>query len=81
MEYYTVLPKWKYSSKEIEIFDADRMQIGFIQRKYKGFWSKIIHYSPLRLSFMETIHIDAESNGNKLKIREQSFKSNLTKLK
>ena len=81
MEFFTVLPMWNYSGKQITIINSDSVQVGFIQRKYKNFWNKLIHYSPLTLSFLETINIDGENNGNHLKIREQSFKSNLTKLK
>lgn len=81
MEFFTVLPIWNYSGKQIEIVDSDRVQVGFIQRRYKGFWDKLIHYSPLTISFLETINIDGENKENHLRIREQSFKSNLTKLK
>lgn len=81
MEFFTVLPMWNYSSKQIEIIDSDNVQVGFIQRKYKNFWNKLIHYSPLTLSFLETVNINGENSDNQLKIREQSFKSNLTKLK
>lgn len=81
MECFTVLPMWNYSGKQIEILDSNSVQVGFIQRKYKSFWNKLIHYSPLTISFLETINIDGQSNGSLLKIREQSFKSNLTKLK
>lgn len=81
MEYFTVLPMWNYSGKQIEIIDSDSVQVGFIQRKYKNFRDKLIHCSPLTISFLETINIDGENNSNHLKIREQSFKSNLMKLK
>ena len=81
MEYFTVLPTWNNSGKQIEIIDSDSVQVGFIQRKYKSFWDRLIHYSPLTISFLETINIDGENNSNYLKIREQSFKSNLMKLK
>ena len=81
MEFFTVLPMWNYSGKQIEIIDSDSVQVGFIQRRYKNFRDKIIHYSPLTISFLETINIDGENKDNHLKIREQSFKSNLTKLK
>lgn len=81
MEFFAVLPIWNYSGKQIAIIDSDSVQVGFIQRKYRNFWDKFIHYSPLTLSFLETINIDGENNGNHLKIREQSFKSNLIKLK
>ena len=81
MEYFMVLPMWNYSGKQIEITDSDHVQVGFIQRKYKNLRDKIIHYSPLTVSFLETINIDGENNGVHLKIREQSFKSNLMRLK
>ena len=81
MESFTVLPMWNYSGKQIAIMDSESVQVGFIQRSYKSFWNKLIHYSPLTISFLETINIDGESNGNHIKIREQSFKSNLMKLK
>lgn len=81
MECFTVLPMWNYSGKQIAIIDSDNVQVGFIQRKYKNFWDSLLHYSPLTISFLETINIDGENNGNHLKIREQSFKSNLLKLK
>ncbi|MEI3605760.1 hypothetical protein SPD48_08645 [Pseudogracilibacillus sp. SE30717A] len=81
MEFFAVLPTWKYSGKQIEIINSDSVKVGFIQRKYKNFLNKLIHYSPVTLSFLETINIDGEHNGNHLKIREQSFKSNLIKLK
>ena len=81
MEFFTVLPMWNYSGKQIAIMDSESVQVGFIQRKYKSFWNKLIHYSPLTISFLETINVDGENNGNHLKIREQSFKSNLMKLK
>ena len=81
MEFFTVLPMWNYSGKQIEITDSDSVQVGFIQRKYKNLRDKIIHYSPLTISFLETVNIDGENNGIHLKIREQSFKSNLMRLK
>jgi len=79
MEFLTVLPMRKYLDKQIIINDSDSTQVGFIQRKYKSLWDKLINYLPL--SFLETRNIDGESSGYQLKIREQSFKSNLTKLK
>lgn len=81
MEFFTTLPVRKYVDKQIVINDKKNMQVGFIQRKYKNFWDKLIHYLPLPLSFLETINIDAKSGNHRLRIREQSFKSNLTKLK
>lgn len=81
MESFTVLPMWNYSGKQIEIIDSDGVQVGFIQRNYKSFWDRLIHYSPLTISFLETINIYGESNGKHLKVKEQSFKSNLLKLK
>lgn len=61
MECFTVLPMWNYSGKQIEITDSDSMQVGFIQRKYKNLRDKIIHYSPLTISFLETVNIDGEN--------------------
>jgi len=81
MEFFTVLPMWNYSSKQITITDSKNVQVGYIQRKYKSLRENLIHYSPLSLSFLETIHIDGEDKDNRLEIREQSFKSNLKKLK
>ncbi len=81
MEYFTVLPMWNYSGKQIEIVDSDSVEIGFIQRKYKNFWDRLLHYSPLTISFLETINIEAANNSNHLQIKEQTFKSNLMKLK
>lgn len=81
MAYYTVLPTWNYSSKQIEISDADQVKVGFIQRKYKNFGDKLLHYSPITISFLEKVHFDGQENGAHLKIREQSFKANLLKLK
>ncbi|AOV07363.1 tubby C-terminal domain-like protein [Sporosarcina ureilytica] len=81
MEYFTVIPMWNYSGKHIRIIDSQHIHVGYIQRTYKNFWDKLIHYSPVVISFLETINIDGESNGTHLKIREQSFKSNLLKLK
>jgi len=81
MEFFTVLPMWNYSGKQIEIIDSDNVQVGFIQRRYKGLWNKLIHYSPITISFLETVNIDGVNKDNRLRIREQSFKSNLTKLK
>lgn len=81
MEFFTVLPMWNYSSKQIDIRDSNGQQVGFIQRTYKSRIDKLIHYSPLTVSFLETINIDGVANGTQLKVREQSFKSNLTKLK
>lgn len=81
MVYDTVLPTWNYSSKQIAIKDADQVKAGFIQRKYKNFGDKLLHYSPITISFLEKVHIDGEGNGVHLKIREQSFKANLLKLK
>ncbi|MDS9471558.1 hypothetical protein [Sporosarcina pasteurii] len=81
MEYFTVLPMWNYSGKQIEIIDTNSVRVGFIKRTYKSFWDKLLHYLPITISFLETINIDGENNGHQLKIREQSFKSNLLKLK
>lgn len=81
MEFFTVLPMRKYLDKQIAIHDSNNSQVGFIQRKYKGFWDKINSSLPLSLSFLETINIDGENSDTHLKIREQSFKSNLIKLK
>ncbi|WHX28114.1 hypothetical protein QNH47_09790 [Virgibacillus halodenitrificans] len=78
-EFFTVLPMRKSSEKEIIINDSDSVQVGFIQRKYKNFWEKLINYLPL--SFLETRNIDGETSNYMIKIREQSFKSNLFKLK
>ncbi|AOV07365.1 tubby C-terminal domain-like protein [Sporosarcina ureilytica] len=81
MEYFTVLPMSNYSGKQIEIIDANSVRVGFIQRTYKSFWDKLLHYSPLTISFLETVNIDGGNHDTYLKIREQSFKSNLLKLK
>ena len=81
MAYYTTFPIWNASGKKNEILDASGVSIGFIQRAYKNTLDKPIHYSPIPISFLETVNIDGENCGNQLKIREQSFKSNLTKLK
>lgn len=81
MEFFTVLPMRKYLDKQIAIHDSDGSQVGFIQRKYKSFGDKIINYLPIPLTFLETINIDGENSDYHLKIREQSFKSNLIKLK
>ncbi|WP_440136858.1 tubby C-terminal domain-like protein [Gracilibacillus caseinilyticus] len=79
MEFFTVLPMRKYLDKQIVISDSDSTKVGFIQRRYKSRLDKVINYLPL--SFLETRNIDGEGGGYQLKIREQSFKSNLTKLK
>ena len=81
MEFFTVLPMWNYSGKQIEIVDSNSVQVGFIQRKYKNLRDKIVHYSPLTISFLETVNVDGENKDHHLKIREQSFKSTLTKMK
>lgn len=81
MEYFTVLPMWNYSGKQIKIIDLDEVQVGFIQRKYRGFWDKLLHNSPITLSFLEKVSIDGEDYEHCLRIREHSFKANLLKLK
>jgi len=69
MEFFTVLPMWNYSGKQIEIIDSDNVQVGFIQRRYKGLWNKLIHYSPITISFLETVNIDGVNKDNRLRIR------------
>lgn len=81
MEFFATLPMRKHTDKPILIHDAHNLQIGFIKRKYKNTWDKLIHYSPISLSFLGTIHIDGEMEGMRLKIREQAFTKNLTKMK
>lgn len=81
MEFFTVLPIRKYVDKKIAINDSHNVQVGFIQRKYRNFWDKLNSYSFLSISFLETTNIIGESNGYYLKIKEQSFKANLIKLK
>lgn len=81
MEYFTVLPMWNYSGKQVEIIDSEQVQVGFIQRKYKSFWDKLLHYSPITLTFLEKVNIDGEDDAHYLRIREHSFKANLWKLK
>ncbi|AIF45281.1 hypothetical protein [Virgibacillus sp. SK37] len=78
-EFFTVLPMRRSSEKQIIINDSDSVQVGFIQRKYKNFWEKLINYLPL--PFLETRNIDGETSKYNIEIREQSFRSNLFKLK
>lgn len=72
---------WNYSDKKITINDSNDNQIGYIRRIYKNPWQKLLRYIPIILSLLETVHIDAKDNEHEIKIREQSFKSNLTRLK
>lgn len=81
MEFFSVLPMRKYLDKPIAINDSNSVQVGFIQRRYKNLWDKLIHYLPLSLSFLERININGENGVYHLQIRERSFKSNLIKLK
>lgn len=73
MVYDTVLPTWNYSSKQIAIKDADQVKAGFIQRKYKNFGDKLLHYSPITISFLEKVHIDGEGNGGPFKNKRAVF--------
>lgn len=77
MEYSTVLPVRKYLDKQIPIFDSKDTQVGFIQRKYQSQWNKLIHYSPLPLTFLETVNIEGEYGDYFIEIKERSFISNL----
>lgn len=79
MKFFTVLPMWNYSSKRILIKNEHHMQSAFIQRKYKHIWDKFIHYLPL--SFLHKINLYGENKDTIIEIKEQSFKSNLIKLK
>src|SRR5699024_8263422 len=79
MEYFAILPIRKYLDKPIAINDSDSEQVGFVQREYKSFWDKLTNYLPL--SFLETRNLNGESSNHHLRIREQSFKSNLFRLK
>ena len=79
MDFFATLPKLNTSDKPIEINDLNNLYVGFVQRKYKNVFDKTSKYLPI--SFLETRNINGEISGKYLKIREQSFKSNLFRLK
>ena len=80
MDIFTTFPIWNGSSKQIKMMDSNDKSVGFIQRKFKNLFHQCMHYLPLKPSFLETIHLDAEEKGQRLQIREQPFKANLTQL-
>jgi len=65
MKYCATFPMWNYSNKKIAITDTNNDQIGYIRRIYKSPWQKLLHYSPITLSFLETVHIDAENKNQR----------------
>lgn len=77
MDFFTVLPMMKKSAKSIEIIDKNNTRIGYIRRKYNSSFERFKNI----ISFLETTNILGESDEYYLEIKEQSFKSNLTKLK
>lgn len=79
MKFFAVLPMWDYSSKQIMINDENSVQTGFIQRKYKDVWDRCAHYLPL--PFWQKINLYGENHDCVIEIKEQSFKSNLLKMK
>ncbi|MCT8139151.1 hypothetical protein H1D32_16425 [Anaerobacillus sp. CMMVII] len=77
MDYFAVLPIKKYSAKPIEIKDVTGANVGYVKREYKNTYEKIKNL----LSFLETRNLVGEFDGCLLEIKEQSFRSNLFKLK
>ena len=81
-EYFIKLPIWKYSDKPIEIFNTDNKSVGFVQRYYKNTFDKFFNLLPLPFeNIFETKNLKGIINGKQINIREQSFRSNLLKLK
>lgn len=79
MEFFAVLPIRKNTEKMIVINDTDHTKIGYVQRKYKSAFDEVLNHLPL--SFRSTTNIIGSTDEYSLKIKEQSFKSNLFKLK
>lgn len=77
MDYFTVLPIIKRSTKSIEIIDENSTRIGYIKRKYKSTFELLKNVIP----FLETTNLLGESDQSYIEIKEQSFKSTLYRLK
>lgn len=77
MEFFVELPINKHSYKSIKIRSMKNVGIGYLRREFKNPFEKIKNF----ISFLETRNLVCEVDGHYIEIREQSFKSNLFKMK